>query len=137
MDFFGIGQAVKAALFVYFQASRATHRTTSLVESVKDGDRIVFANLKEADRVNRLCLERGVKVECVVVLANDPHGLFYRGTSQGRTILDHGWIEEYYLNAVDRCEEDIQYFEEQLSGYGEPHRKTKRQAMELSRWNMG
>ena len=135
MDFFGIGQAVQAALFIYFQASRATGRTTSLLESVKDGDRIVFANFKEADKFNRLCLERGVKVECIVVLVADISRLFERGPSQGRTIFDHGWVQEYYLKVVEGCGKDIREFETLSSGCKDPYRETRRKAMELSKFN--
>lgn len=63
MDSFGIGAALKGAALIYFQASRRTGRTTSLVESLKDGDRVIFTNSNEADRVKRICYELGIKIK--------------------------------------------------------------------------
>jgi len=51
MDLFGIGSAIKAMIVVYRQSARGTGRTVSMVESVKDGDRIVFTNSNAADGV--------------------------------------------------------------------------------------
>ena len=134
MDLFGIGQAVKAVANVYFQSSRRSGRTVSMIESVKDGDRICFASSEEAERVGRLCKERGVDVECIVIPPSEPERIFERGTSIGRTIFDHSWIEERYINAVEACERGIDHFERQSSGWGEAHRETERKAIELSKW---
>ena len=82
MDHFGIGAAIHGAAMIYTSSSRRTGRTTSLVESVKDGDRIIFNNHKEAERVRRLCLERGVEVECIVLDPKHPERVFEQG--------DHG-----------------------------------------------
>lgn len=61
MDHYGIGNAIKGIVGAYAESARRTGRTTSLVESVKDGDRVIFTNGREADRVKRLCAERGVE----------------------------------------------------------------------------
>ena len=101
MDAFGIGQAMKGTARVYFQASRNTGRTASMVESAKDGDRLVFADPKEADRVGRMLKERELDVECIVIAPKEARRIFERGTSQGRTIFDHQWVEQYYLLNLD------------------------------------
>ena len=121
---------------MYFQSARQTGRTTSLVESVKDGDRIVFACSREAERVRRLCLERGVNVECVVVEPRTPERVFERGTPEGRTIFDHSWVEQRYLEAIERTQHEIDHLERQASGYGEAHRETRRKAEELAKWRI-
>lgn len=136
MDHFGTGVAMQGMAQMYFRSARRTGRTTSLVESVKDGDRIVFSSSKEAERVRRLCLERGVKVECVVVEPKTPERVFERGTSDGRTIFDHSWVEQRYLDAIARTQQEIDHLERQASGYGEAHRETKRKAEELARWRI-
>lgn len=136
MDHFGIGAALQAMASIYFRQSRLTGRTTSLVESVKDGDRIVFANSHEAERVRRLCREREVDVTCMVVDPSTPERLFEVGTSEGRTIFDHGWVEQHYINAIEAARSQIDHLERQSSGYGEAHRETKRRAMELIRWRL-
>jgi len=136
MDHFGTGAAMHGMAEMYFRSARRTGRTTSLVESVKDGDRIVFANSREAERVQRLCLERGVKVECVVVEPKTPERVFERGTPDGRTIFDHSWVEQRYLDAIERTQQEIDHLERQASGYGEEHRETKRKAEELAKWRI-
>lgn len=134
MDHFGIGAAMLAMSAVYTTATRRSGRTTSLIEDVKDGDRIVFAHSHEAQRVERILLERGLKVQCIVVDVRDPHQLLRRGTSQGRTIFDHSWIEEYYNGTIKHAAETIDRMERETSGYGEPHRETQRRAIELAKW---
>lgn len=136
MDHFGIGSAMHGMASVYFQSARRTGRTMSLVESVKDGDRIVFANPREAERVRRMCLERGVEVECVVIDPETPERVLERGTSQDRTIFDHSWIEQFYTRAIERAAQDIDHLERQASGFGEAHRETRRRAEELLRWRL-
>lgn len=101
MDFFGIGIAMRGLVRTYAAMARGTGRTTALVESVRDGDRIVFASAREAERVRRLCLARGVNVECRVCDPSDPHSLRERGRAEGRTIFDHAWVEMCYAHAVD------------------------------------
>ncbi|HEY3432535.1 MAG TPA: hypothetical protein VGK09_08305 [Rhodocyclaceae bacterium] len=134
MDHFGIGNAMKGLALTYFQSSRRTGRTASLVESVKDGDRVVFADSKEAERVRRLCLERGVTVECIVIDPKESERVFERGTSNGRTIFDHSWVEQRYLQSLERIQMEIDHLDRQASGYGESHRETKRHAEEQAAW---
>lgn len=133
-DHFGIGAAMRAMHRVYAMSARRTGRTTSLVESVKDGDRIVFASTPEARRVERLLRERGVKVECIVVEPKQPGKLVERGTSQGRTIFDHAWVAHFYELAIEDADRAIGELQEKTSGYGPAHRETKRRAEELARW---
>ena len=133
-DFFGISNALKGMSIAYFQSSRATGRTISMVESLKDGDRVCFVSSKEADRVKRLCLERKIDVECIVVDPVEAGRLFERGPSQGRTILDHTWVEQYYLNGLKQLEKEIDCLERQSSRFSEAHHETKRKAVELSKW---
>ena len=134
MDHFGIGQAMEGMARAYFQASRATGRTVSLIESVKDGDRIVCATRLEAQRLKQLCKERGVEVACIVVPPHSPQRLFDGGTPQGRTVFDHTWVEIFYTEAIKRCQADIDKLQEMASGYGEPHRETLRRAQEMMKW---
>lgn len=134
MDHFGIGAGVAAVTEIYFRSARRTGRTTSLVESVKDGDRIIFADSKEAARVERLCKERGVKVECIVIDPNTPERLFHRGPAEGRAILDHSWVEGFYARAIVQAQRDIDHFERETSGYGAAHRETARQYRDLQKF---
>ena len=135
MDHFGIGAAIRGAALTYLHSARQTGRTTSLIESVKDGDRILFASAPEADRVRRLCKERDVEVECIVVSPEQWKQRFFGlGTSQGRTLFDHTLVEKIYMQAIEAAQHEIDFFERQLSGYGEAHRETRRRAEEIAKW---
>jgi hypothetical protein len=133
MDFFGIGAAVRSMLTVYLTSSRRTGRTLSMVESVKDGDRIIFTNSLEAGRVKRLLQERKVDVECrVMAVHENPLSKF--GTAQGRTIFDHTWVEEYYAREIEEAMNRLDHLERAMSGYGPTHRETRRKSLELAKW---
>jgi len=134
MDHFGIGQALSAAARVYFQASRRSGRTTSLVESLRDGDRVVFTNENEARRVKNMCLERNVKIDTFVVDPRNPQKVFDRGTPRGRSLFDHSWVEQFYINAIEQCVNDIDHLQRETSGFGEAHLETRRKAAEMSKW---
>lgn len=123
MDHFGIGAAMQGVAGIYFRSARQTGRTTSLVESVKNGDRIVFADSKEAERVRRMCLARGVDVECVVVEPSNPGRVFDRGPSKGRTLFDHAWVEQHYLHAIEHAQAVIDDIERRASGRGEARKE--------------
>jgi selenocysteine-specific translation elongation factor len=135
MDHFGIGAAMRSMRSVYSLGARRSGRTTSLVESVKDGDRIVFNNPIEAERVKRLCLERNVKVECIVIDPRTPHQVMERKQAERRTIFDHSWVEKYYAISLERAEAELDMLERETSVYGAAHRETKQRALELKRWN--
>ncbi len=115
-DFFGIGNAIRGAVNIYFRSARQTGRTNALLESLKDGDRVVFIDQQEADRVRRLAKEMDKKIETAVLSPDNIEGLFDRGPSKGRTIFDHSWVERYYLNHIERAAEKLNYFLKDYTG---------------------
>jgi hypothetical protein len=136
MDHFGIGAAIQGSVRCVLIAGRRSGRTTSLVESLKDGDRVIFLDPREASRVKKLCLERGVKIESLVTELCEPDSLLQCGTGQGRTLFDHAWVEQYYLKAIERAQAEIDFVQQALSGYGPAHRETRRRAEEMARWQL-
>lgn len=137
MDHFGIGAALEGAAVIYFRSARRSGRTTSLVESLKTGDRVVFLEAREADRVKRLCMERGVKIEVTVLDPKRPGDIFHKNGSlpaEGRMLFDHGWLEAFYLFRLREAANLVDDLQRNLSGYGAAHRETKRRAEELARW---
>ena len=135
MDLFGIGLAIQGMTEMYFRGARGAGRTISMIESVQDGDRIIFVKGDEARRVERLLKERNKDVACITIPpSKNPMEIL--GTSQGRTVFDHSWVEEFYLRAIDRTAKDINYFQENLSGFGTPHIETRRMAKEAARWRL-
>lgn len=136
MDHFGIGQAMHGMAQVYTLSSRRTGRTTSLVQSLKKGDRVVCATDPERRHLQALCRERQLEVDIIVVSPQDPSRLFQRGTPEGRTIFDHSWVEAYYLAAIKQCQREIDGLQKQTSGWGEAHEETRRRALEISKWSL-
>lgn len=128
MDHFGIGNMLRGVANVMFMQIRGSGRTTSLVDSVKTGDRVVFTNTSHARRFEQLCKERGVKVECVVVPVDQPSRLFDRGSvpGDGRLIFDHVWLEEYYLETIKQAEACVDKWQREIGGVGAAHRETER-----------
>ena len=134
MDHFGIGQAMKGMARCYFLASRGTGRTTSLLESLKDGDRVCCATGKEADRLTRMLRERKVDAQAIAVDPNTPQRIFERGTPEGRTIFDESWVEQYYLRALEAAAKDIDRLQREASGRGAAHIETRLAAREAGKW---
>ena len=136
MDFFGIGAGIEGAVKIYFQSARRTGRTISLINSLKTGDRIVFHNEKEARRVSNLCKEKGINIKYIIVPINNLSKIFEKGSSQGRTIFDHLWVEKYYLAEINKIKNEITSFQLEVSGWNEAHEKTRQQAKEYTKWNI-
>lgn len=134
MDHFGIGAAIRAMVGVYLTTARQSGRTTSLVESLKNGDRVVCLNSLQAQRLRGLCLERGVKIETMIVDPCQPGAVFGRPPAEGRTIFDHTWVEAFYTQAIEAAAREIDHLERETSGSGAAHRTTRRKAQELGRW---
>lgn len=136
MDHFGIGAALQGVAQVYFRSARRSGRTTSMVESLQTGDRVVFADPREAERVRRLCRERGQDVECLVLPPKSRHELPQRGTPKGRLVFDHTWLEQFYLDQLAGAQAEVDYLQREFAGYGEAHRETNRRAEEIARWRL-
>jgi len=125
---------MKAVTNIYFQSSRCSGRTNSMIENLKNGDRVLFTNNAEAKRVHRLAKDRGLDIDCIVSpIEKNP---LENGTSQCMSVLDHSWVEDYYRDALLRADKDIEFFNKQLSGYGEEHEQTKRTAQEIAKWQV-
>ena len=136
MDVCGVGNTVIGAAEVAFAAARVSGRTTTMINMVKDGDRVVFLNQREANRVDSLLRERGIKAHCIVASPTIPEEVYRLGTPRGRLIFDHSWVEEYYRRTLHRSFDALQHLSIQGSGWGEAHETTRRQAIEIARWGV-
>ena len=134
MDSFGFGNAVLGATRVLIQSSRQTGRTTALLESLADGDRVVVTVESEARRWRGLLRERGLKVDVIVAPTSDPGRLFTYPTSKGRTVFEHTWIEEFYMRLLSDAGRQIDHLQTELSGFGEAHLQTQKAAEMHLRW---
>lgn len=134
MDQFGISTAMRCMAEMYFTVASRTGRTTQMLDSLKDGDRIVCLNQHEANRLDCLCRERRLRVQVLVCSTHNFGELFQHGTPQGRTVFDHSWVEELYRKSLENIEAHIDKLQTELSGYGEAHRQTARQASQWHGW---
>lgn len=132
MDHFGIGTAIKAQTQMYFQSARRSGRTTSLLESLKDGDRIVCGDSREAERLRGLCRERGLAVTVIAVPVDRLVELFNTPPSEGRTLFEHTWVEALYTQEIGRLTAWVDSLQVQASGFGTAHIETRRKAEQLT-----
>ena len=114
IDQFGIGKVLEITAMTYTQTARRTGRTTQMIAGLKDGDRVVFNNKAEAERVRRLCLEQGLKINCLVVEAKSFDRLIEKGKCEGDTVFDHSWLEEYYLVQTREAQAMLQTIADRL-----------------------
>lgn len=136
MDHFGIGACIRAAIELMLRGMRATGRTTALINSVKDGDRIIFRSRQEAMVVEMLLRRKGLQVSCVVVDPTHVERLLGTQRAAGRTYFDHVWIEEYYTNGIKQLGKDIDHFSSALSGMPDDGDDLKRfRHEEIVRWS--
>jgi hypothetical protein len=136
MDHYGIGAALKGCANIYFQSSRRSGRTVSLVESLRSGDRVIFNNEKEARRVKKMCAERNVNIDTITVTQNH-HGVGIEriGKSDGRTIFDHSWVEKFYINKITEASKILDFLQDNLSSKKNAPDITKRKADEIEMWS--
>lgn len=134
MDIFGIGAALKGCFSTYLQSARGTGRSSSMYNSLKNGDRVICLNHRDASEVEKQCRARGLEVETLTVSVErmDVHGL---GTSQGRTVFDHRFVEAFHEKSIDESINHLDCIEKHLSGFDHRHIETKMKAMELSKWD--
>lgn len=134
MDHFGIGAGLLGAVNIYFQGARQTGRTTSLIESVKDGDRIVVRTYQEGYYLKSRLVGRGLKVDILSISPTTPEKLFEQPASQGRTIFDHQWLEDFYNITLESAVKSLDNMQRDLSGLGTAHAETQRGYEEMAKW---
>lgn len=95
-----IPNALKAFAVTYEDCSKKSGRTTAALAAIADGDKVIFANAKEAMRFGQLAERAGKFIDCVVVpVTNFRIGLEARPGK--RVWFDHGWLTEYWSHVID------------------------------------
>ena len=113
MDMYGIGQAVLGAALIYFRSARRTGRTIQLLNSLHDGDLLVFNNTNEARRVQCMAQARGITIRFHVLRTDRIDHQTYEDVqvrawgTYGRVILDHSVIEALYIDAIKGCQDYV------------------------------
>jgi len=136
MDDFGIGAAVLGAYRSVMLAMRGTGRTTRLLERYQEGDRIVFVDERQASLAERKAADMGKRIRWIVVDPAEPHKLMHDAPSKGRTHFDHVWLERFYELQIERATQDVRKMQDEVSGFGEPHRQTREAARMISQFRI-
>jgi hypothetical protein len=121
MDQFGIGTAIEGCAVNYFAVSRQTGRTTQMIESLQDGDRVVCLSDEKAAWLRRRLKEFEKDINVICVPTKEPRLIFEHKTSKGRTVFDHEWIEKYYAEVIQGAQKNIDLFQRESSGFGAAH----------------
>lgn len=107
MDEHGMGSSALSGLRLFEMASRRSGRTTRMVAMADDRDVVVCATAREAQRVERMLREKGKKTR----VTHCPQSLGaladVRPAVNGRCLLDHSWVYEYFIGALESAERDL------------------------------
>lgn len=131
MDDYGIYTSIMAHTRTLVSGGRRTGRTEAMIARINDGDQVIFSEQKEAKRVEHRLKKLGIKAICFVVAPQHPRRVFDRDTPQGRTIFDHGWVEDFWLWTLQERAETLARLQRESSGYGIAHRETRAEAYRL------
>ena len=115
MDIFGIGTAIKTCVTIYFQSARYTGRTTALLASVNEGDRVVFRSVQDEQYFLSFAKDQGKKVETIVVNPTEPKDVFSTPPSRGQTIFDHMWLQDFYNHKLNMAVKEVDYIQKESS----------------------
>lgn len=119
-----IGTFLKTNIYTYMLLARQTGRTTLMINRVNDGDQIIFADRKEAERVRNLLKQIGKKVACHTIPPTKAHFVVEYKYNKGKTFFDHTWIEQYYLDCINRSEQYLDHLQQLIRGEKNADEKT-------------
>lgn len=117
---------------IYFSGARRTGRTTRFINTLQDGDRVLTASKGEKHDLERRLRERGLNVE---VIHREPNLFRYepqQPNPNGRTLMDHGFVEECYKLALADEEKRQFHWHEEHS-----RKDMKRPTIERPTWEPG
>lgn len=120
-DFFGIGRTLKAALNMYFLGMARSGRTTKMIMSLKPDDLVVFSTNEMGKFTQRRARDMGVDLQYICVSPGNIGQLSQKMVGRPRPqrlIFDHGFVEQYYIFAVDRAEKDLHEITKSFSRSG-------------------
>lgn len=135
MDFFGLGSFLLTSLETYTHTARQTGRTTRLINSLKDGDRVLVGSDTEQRRLTDLVKRRGLNVEIRLARADRPPAFAAENgmsMSAGRTYFEHTLVEQFYRNAITWTATEIQDVEIRLSKWSERHEENRDKAARMA-----
>lgn len=114
MDHYEIGATIQGAANMAMVLRKGKGRTTSMLNQLVNGDRVITINQDHADMLRRLVRERKLSVEVLVLSPENPE--VYKYPPMGKTHLDHVWVEAYYQHVLARAIRDVDHIQAELSG---------------------
>lgn len=101
MNQFNIDTALISALEIYSHVAHKTGRSTSLVNSLNDGDVILTLTHRERDHYMRLIEEKGLTAS-VIVLNTGEDEIYKLRTIRTNGIIhpSHLWLQKYYKERI-------------------------------------
>lgn len=115
-DEYGFFSATVIGLNMFDGLSRASGRTTRLVERVEDGDQIVCPTTGIANHVSRMLHDAGKKKVRVFSVPVSSVPMSRVGTSpNGRTFFDHTWVSDFLLCRLNEAKADLNVFSREMS----------------------
>lgn len=134
MDIYGIGASFNAMVEVYRRATRATGRSTELINLVKAGDTVFFLTDNERRHFRNELHEKSIEGVVLLVCEHNMHPQDFKNIiGVGRVYFDHMWIEERYAKAISRVQTDLQSLDGFMNRKG-PTPETNRSRREMSKW---
>lgn len=115
MDFFGINIMLRGMVEVMRRSSRGTGRTELLIDSLKDGDRIICLERAEAMRIKCIAKARGVNIDTIACAPERIERMLNLRNFPGHTAFDHAWIEAYYDMVLQDAGRDFDSLQKRLS----------------------
>lgn len=112
MKLYNIPEGVRSSIEVFFNCSRGTGRTTSMLKSLKIGDTVVFLTHEEARRVYNQCRSVGIQLLCLVAGVEEVDKIIRHSRHCDTLVLDHRWVEEYYKHAIEIATKDLEVLAE-------------------------
>ena len=107
MDIFGIGGKIIETVKNTLRAQKGSVLTFAMINKLKSGDKVVFDNLQDAATVMHICDKKGLDIKSIIVPVDNDLKLLDAEHCQDKIILDHNWIERYYINRIELAGRDI------------------------------
>lgn len=113
MDQYGIGSAMQAMQAMYVNTARRAGRTTSMLQQLKDGDRVICSSQSAQRDIKNRAQKMGLKIECIHL--SDFHDMATMPPTKGMVYLDHTMVERLYEVSILCAQNEIDSWLERVN----------------------
>jgi hypothetical protein len=115
-DEYGFGSAANVGIELFATMARGTGRTFRLIERVANGDQIIVADAREAERIRKLLISARKPGVTVLVVPPGECPIHHVSTApRGRTFYEHNWVYEYWHRVLDAAARDLVIWQQATS----------------------